>query len=78
MSQLVVQYYSDSPEFTLPPQTYENSAGYDVYAAETRTILLLSCECISIEIHFAIPEGFFWQIIFKIGVAKRSFYDLRR
>ena len=42
MSRLAVQYYSESPEFTLPTKIYEDSAGYDVYAAETLTILARS------------------------------------
>ena len=70
MSRLPLKYYSDCAEHTLPTQAYEDAAGYDAYAAETRTILPHSCECISIEIHFAIPEAFFAKLFPKSGLLK--------
>ena len=73
MSRLAVQYYSESPEFTLPTKTYEDSAGYDVYAAETLTILPRSCECINIEMQMAIPEGFFGKLFSRSGLLKHNF-----
>ena len=60
-------------EFTLPTKTYEDSAGYDVYAAETLTILPRSCECISIEMQMAIPEGFFGKLFSRSGLLKDHF-----
>ena len=70
MSRLIVQYFSDSSEHKLPTQAYEDAVGYDVFAAETRTILPQHCECISIEIHFAIPEGFFGKLFSRSGLLK--------
>ena len=70
MSCLNVQYYSTNPEHNLPTQAYEDAAGYDLYAAEMRTILPHSCECVGIEIHFAIPAGFFAKLFSRSGLLK--------
>ena len=70
MSRLRVQYYSSSSEHKLPTQAYEDAAGCGVYAADTCTILPHNCECIGIEIHFAIPEGFFGKLFSRSGLLK--------
>ena len=44
-----------------------------MFAAETRAILPHSCECISIKIHFAIPEGFFGKLFSRSGILKDYF-----
>ena len=75
MSKLTVKYYSDSSEHKLPIRVYEDAAGYDVFAAETRTILTHSCECISIKIHFAIPEGYFGKLFSRSGLLKDYFFS---
>ena len=70
MSVLPVQYYSESPEFTLPIQAYEDAAGYGFYAAETITILPHSCQSVSIEMQIAIPQGYFGKIFSRSGLTK--------
>ena len=39
MTVLKVQYYSNDDEFTLTTIAYGDDAGYDLYSAETVTIL---------------------------------------
>ena len=59
MTRLPVQYYSNNPEFTVPTNAYGDDAGYDLYAAETVTILPQSCEGVNCAFHMAIPQGYF-------------------
>ena len=70
MSILPVQYYSENPEFTLPTQAYEDADGYDLYAAETITILPRSCESVSIAMQIATPQGYFGKIFSRLGLTK--------
>ena len=62
MSVLKVQYYSNDPEFTLPTIAYGDDGGYDLYSAETITILPQSCEGVNYKFNMAIPRGYFGQI----------------
>ena len=62
MSLLPVQYYSGNPEFTVPTNAYGDDAGYDLYAAETVTILPQSCEGVNCAFHMAIPQGYYGKI----------------
>ena len=67
MSLLPVQYYSNNSEFTLPTNAYGDDAGYDLYAAETITILPQSCEGVNCAFHMAIPQGYFGKIFSRSG-----------
>ena len=40
-------------------QTTEGSAGYDLYAADTVTILLQTAETIHLDLRWAFPDEFF-------------------
>ena len=62
MSVLPVQYFSNNSEFTLPTKSYDDAAGYDVFAAETVTILPRSCEGVNCKFYIAIPRGYFGKI----------------
>ena len=58
----VVKYFQES-EFTKETcQATEGSAGYDLYVAETRTMMSNSAHCVSLELRWAIPQGFFGKI----------------
>ena len=70
MSLLPVQYYSENPEFTVPTNAYDDDAGYDLYAAETVTILPQSCEGVNCAFHMAIPRGYYGKIFSRSGYLK--------
>ena len=42
----------------MPEQTTEESAGYDLYAADTITFLPQSSQIIPLNLRWAIPDGF--------------------
>ena len=61
--QIVVKYFEESKFARVPEQTTEGSAGYDLYAADTITILPQSAQTIPLDLRWAIPDGFFGQIM---------------
>ena len=50
--QITVKYYSDREFAKEPYQATEDSAGYDLFAVETKTILTKSVDVISLDIVF--------------------------
>ena len=70
MSLFPVQYFSNNPEFTVPTNAYGDDAGYDLYAAETVTILPQSCEGVNCAFNMAIPQGYFGKIYLGSGFVK--------
>ena len=60
--QVVVKYFQESEFAKEPCQATEGSAGYDLYSAETRTIMPNSAGCVSLKLIWAIPQGFFGKI----------------
>ena len=72
MSVLKVQYYSGDDEFTLPTIAYGDDAGYDLYSAETVTILPQSCEGVNCKFNMAIPRGYYAQMCSRSGLLKHD------
>ena len=70
MSVLKVQYYSNDDEFTLPTIAYGDDVGYDLYSAETVTILPQSCEGVNCKFNMAIPRGYYALICSRFGLLK--------
>ena len=60
--QISIKYFEKSEFSKKPDQATEESAGYDLYAAGTITILPKTAQTIPLELRFAIPAGFFGQI----------------
>ena len=74
MSVLKVQYCGcDSEEFTVPTIAYGDDAGYDLYSAETITILPQSCEGVNCKFSTAIPRGYFGKIYSRSSLVKHNF-----
>ena len=73
MSALKVQYYSNDYEFILPSIAYGDDAGYDLYSAETVTILPQSCEGVNCKFNMAIPRGYFGKICSRSSLVKHHF-----
>ena len=61
--QIVVKYFEESEFARGPEQTTEGSAGYDLYPADTITILPQSAQTIPLDLRWAITDGFFGQIM---------------
>ena len=70
MSILKVQYYSNDDEFTLPTIAHGDDAGYDLYSAETVTILPQSCEGVNCKFNMAIPRGYFGKVYSRSSLLK--------
>ena len=68
--QIVVKYFEESKFAKEPHQGTEDSAGYDLYAAEARTILPNSADTVSIELRWAIPSRFFGKIFPRSDILK--------
>ena len=60
--QISIKYFEESEFSRKPEQATEESAGYNLYAADTITILPKSAQTIPLDLRFAIPAGFFGQI----------------
>lgn len=55
----------------VPMRQTKNSAGYDLYAAENRMIKSFSTELVRLDIHFAIPEGYYGKIVGRSGLENK-------
>ena len=73
MSILKVPYFAfESDEFTVPTIAYSDDAGYDLFSAETITILPRSCEGINCKFSTAIPRGYFGKIESRSSLGRHS------
>ena len=77
--QITVKYYSESYQKQGKPEKYEpykasdDAAGCDVFAAETKTILLNSVASISLEMLWAIPSGYYGNFFSRSGLLIEHF-----
>ena len=60
--QISIKYFEESEFSKKPEQATEESAGYDLYAADTITILPKTAQTIPLDLRFAIPARFFGQV----------------
>ena len=74
--QVTVKYYSDSEFAKEPYQATEDSAGYDLFAAETKTILPTSVGIISLDLRWAIPTSFYGKLFPHSGILKDHFVTI--
>ena len=64
---IAVKYYAEN-EFTKEScQATGDSAGYDVFAAETKTFLPKSVDIFLLELRWAIPTGFYGKLFHKVS-----------
>lgn len=69
--QIIIKYFEESDSAKEPIQATEESAGYDLYSAEARTILPQSCDAVSIDLRWAIPQGFYSKIYPHSSILKK-------
>ena len=74
--QITVKYYSVSEFAKEPYQATEDSAGYDLFAAETKTVLPKSVGIISLDLRWAIPTGFYEKLFPRSGILKDHFVTI--
>ena len=73
---ITIKYYTENELAKEPYQATENSAGYDVFAAETKTFLQNSVDIISLELRWAIPNGFYSKLFPRSGILREHFVSI--
>ena len=74
--QITVKYYSESEFAKEPYQATEDSAGYDLFAAETKTFLPKTVDTLLLELRWAIPTGFYGKLFPRSGILKEHFVSV--
>ena len=69
---ITVKYYAEDEFAKEPYQATEDSAGYDVFAAETKTFLTKSVDTLSLELRWAIPTGFYRKLFPRSEIKKKN------
>ena len=72
MSVLKVGFFADHPEAKVPTIAYGDDAGYDLYSAETISILPSTCEGVNCRFMISIPQGYYGKIFSRSGLLKRK------
>ena len=70
---ITVKYFAETESAKEPYQVWENAAGYDLFAAEIKTILPKSTDAISLDLRWAIPSGFYGNVFPRSGILKEYF-----
>ena len=74
--QITVKYYTESEFAKELQKATEVSAGFDVFAAETKTILPSTTDTLSLEIRWAIPTGFYGKLFVSSGILREEFVTI--
>ena len=74
--QITVKYYSESEFAKEPYQATEDSAGYDLFAAEIKTFLQKTVGTVSIELRWAILPAFYGKLFPRSGILKEHFVTI--
>ena len=73
---MTVKYYTENEFAKEPYEATEHSAGYDLFAAETKTFLPKAVDTISIELRWAIPTGFYGKLFPQSGILRTHFVSI--
>ena len=74
--QITIKSYSESEFSREPYQETEDSAGYDSFAAGTKTFLPNSVDTISLDLRWAIPAGFFGRLFPRSELLREHFITI--
>ena len=66
--QLSVKFCTECDKSQVPTQATPHSAGYDLYAAEAKTILPKDLGIVLLELRQEIPNGFYGKILSRSGL----------
>ena len=73
---ITVKYYTENELAKELYQASEHSAGYDVFAAETKTLLPKTVDTISLELRWAISTGFYGKSFPQSGLLRKNFVSI--
>ena len=73
---ITIKYHTENELAKEPYQVTENSAGYDVFAVETKTFLANSVDIILLELRWAIPNGFYRNLFPRSGILREHFVSI--
>ena len=73
---ITIKYYSESEFAREPYQWTEDSARYDLFAAETNMFLPKTVGTLSIDLRWAIPTGFYGKLFPRSGILKENFVTI--
>ena len=73
---IIVKYFAESEYAKVPYQATEGAAGYDLFPAETKTLLPKSTDTISSDLRWAIPSGFYGKVFPRSGIVKEHFVTI--
>ena len=67
---ITVKYFAESEFAKEPYQATEDMAGYDLFAAKTKTLLPNSANTIALDLRWTIPTGFYGKVFPCSGILK--------
>ena len=73
---ITVKYYPESEYTREPYQATEDSAGYDLFATETKTFLPKSPGTLLLDLRWAIPTGFYGKLFPRSGILRENFVTI--
>ena len=73
---ITVKYYTENEFAKEPYQATEHSAGYDVFAAETKSFLPKTVDTILLELRWAVPTGFYGKLCPRSGLLREHFVSI--
>ena len=73
---ITVKYYTGNEFAKEPYQATEDSAGYDVFPAETKTFLPKSVDTLSLELRWAILTSFYGKLFPRSRILKEHFVSI--
>ena len=73
IEKLTIKYYANTEFAKEPVQASEDAAGYDLYAAEARSLFLHSRTSINLELKMAIPKGYYGKVFPRSGLLRDHF-----
>ena len=69
---IIVKYFEESESARQPIRATVGSAGYDLFAAQAMTLLPNSCESVSLDYIWEIPQGYYGKIYLRSSLVKKK------
>ena len=70
---MTIKYFPNNEFAEEPFHDWGDAVGYDLFAAETKTLLPQTCNSVELELRMAIPKGYFGKIFPRSGLLKNHF-----
>ena len=68
---IIVKYFEESESARQPIRATVGSTGYDLFAAQTMTLLPNSCGSVSFDCIWEIPKGYYGKIYPRSSLVKK-------